>query len=125
MPQERVETSHPLLILTTSYDPICPIRGAFAARDVFVGSQIVENKAYGHCSDAMPSLCVARHVKAYFDEGKVPENHTECEPEGEYFPERGGDGKVREGRGLRSFGDPQMERVHLAQSKLAGKWPAW
>ncbi|KAL1864588.1 hypothetical protein Daus18300_007605 [Diaporthe australafricana] len=42
VPQERVETAHPLLILTTSYDPVCPIVGAFAARNIFVGSQIIE-----------------------------------------------------------------------------------
>lgn len=125
VPQKRVETAHPLLILTTSYDPICPIIGAFVARDVFVGSQIVENMAYGHCSDAMPSLCVGRHVKAYFDHGTVPENHTKCEVDGGYFPKRGEDDNVIEGRGLLSFTDPEMQRVHLAQSRLAQKWPAW
>lgn len=125
MPQKKVETAHPLLILTTSYDPICPIRGAYVARDRFVGSQIVESKVYGHCADAVPSLCLARHVKAYFDEGTVPENHTLCELEVEYFPKRGEDGKLVEGRGLLSFNDPEMERVHLAQSRLAQKWPAW
>lgn len=125
MPQKKVETAHPLLILTTSYDPICPVQGAFVARDRFVGSQIVESKVYGHCAGAMPSLCVARHVKAYFDEGKVPENHTLCELEGDYFPKRGEDEKVVEGRGLLSVIDPETERIHLAQSRLAQKWPAW
>lgn len=92
---------------------------------MFVGSQIVEVKGYGHCSDAMPSLCVARHVKAYFDDGIVPENHTQCEVDGDYFPSHDEDEKVIEGRGLLSFSDPEMERIHLAQSRLARKWPAW
>lgn len=125
VPQKRVETAHPLLILTTSYDPICPIKGAYVARDIFVGSQIVENKAYGHCSDAMPSLCVARHVKAFFDEGKVPENHTQCEVDGDYFPRHDEDGKAMEARDLYSVSNPEMERIHLAQSRMARKWPAW
>lgn len=91
---------------------------------MFVGSQIVEVKGYGHCSDAMPSLCVARHVKAYFDDGIVPENHTQCEVDGDYFPSHDEDEKVIEGRGLLSFSDPEMERIHPAQSRLARKWPA-
>lgn len=125
VPKEKVETAHPLLILTTSYDPICPIKGAFVARDIFVGSQIVESKAYGHCSDAMPSLCVARHVKAYFDEGTVPENHTICEIDGEYFPKVGEDLNALDSQGLLSTNDPEMQRIHLAQSRLAQKWPTW
>lgn len=125
VPKKRVETAHPLLILTTSYDPVCPIRGAFNARDIFVGSQIVESKVYGHCADAMPSLCVARHVKAYFDEGKVPEKHTQCEFEGEYFPKTEDDSREIDSRDLSLTNDPEMERIHLAQSRLARKWPAW
>jgi hypothetical protein len=125
VPKERVETVHPLLILTTSYDPVCPIKGAYNARDIFVGSQIVESKAYGHCADAMPSLCVARQVKAYFDEGKVPENHTTCDIDGEYFPAAEGDSKGLGNRAFSFMNDPEMERIHLAQSRLAQKWPAW
>lgn len=124
VPKERVDTAHPLLILTTSYDPICPIKNALVARDIFVGSQIVESKAYGHCSDAMPSLCVAQHVKAYFDEGTVPENYTTCEIDGEYFPKAGDDPSGRDSRSL-FINDPEMERIHLAQSRLAQKWPTW
>lgn len=90
-----------------------------------MGSQIVESKVYGHCADAMPSLCLARHVKAYFDEGKVPEKHIQCEFEGEYFPKTGDDSQEVDSRDLLLTTDPEMERIYLAQSRLARKWPAW
>ena len=60
-----METAHPLLILSTSYDPVCPLVSARSANEAFVGSQIIELKGYGHCSVAAASVCLARHVRAF------------------------------------------------------------
>ncbi|KAH8673478.1 Alpha/Beta hydrolase protein [Xylariales sp. PMI_506] len=81
-----IKTAHPLLILNTSYDPVCPLSSAKVARELFEGSQIVELKAYGHCSAVLPSACIDRHVRAYLYNGTVPEKHTVCEADGIYFP---------------------------------------
>ncbi|KUI70887.1 hypothetical protein VM1G_06414 [Cytospora mali] len=121
VPQRRVRTAHPLLILSTTYDPGCPLVSAQAAKEMFEGSQIVEVKTYGHCSNAMPSVCVARHVRAYLYEGKLPEKHTQCDVEGDYFikPGSGDDGETMEAMGW--FGDEDMDQIHLAQVRLARK----
>ncbi|KAL2212447.1 alpha/beta-hydrolase [Sarocladium strictum] len=80
-----VKTAHPLLILSTTYDPVCPLVSAMKAWKSFEGAGIVEQKSYGHCTLSMPSLCTAKHLRRYFNEGKVPDNYTTCEIDREYF----------------------------------------
>ncbi|KAL7952474.1 Alpha/Beta hydrolase protein [Trichoderma compactum] len=72
-PRRGVETLHPLLILSTTYDPICPLRSAKVARESFVGSRLIEIEGYGHCSSAMPSSCLVPHL------------HVKCDVDGLYF----------------------------------------
>ncbi|KAL2151083.1 hypothetical protein VTH82DRAFT_6181 [Thermothelomyces myriococcoides] len=82
VPKNKVQTVHPLLILSTTYDPVCPLISAKGAADVFEGSRLVEVKGYGHCSLAVPSRCVARHVRDFLYEGKLPDDgHVRCEPD--------------------------------------------
>jgi hypothetical protein len=69
----RFKTASPILVLSTTYDPICPLVSAKKAHDSFEGAGFVEQKSYGHCSISMPSLCTAKHVKAYFNDGTLPE----------------------------------------------------
>ncbi|KAM3499938.1 hypothetical protein MY10362_006846 [Beauveria mimosiformis] len=76
LPEQRVETATPLLILSTTHDPASPYTAAQAAQKVFVGSRLVALDAYGHASIAMPSLCVARYMRAYFDNGSLPEENV-------------------------------------------------
>jgi TAP-like protein len=69
----RFKTASPILVLSTTYDPICPLISAKKAHDSFEGAGFVEQRSFGHCSISMPSLCTAKHVKAYFNDGKIPE----------------------------------------------------
>ena len=86
VPKKNVKTAHPLLLLSTTYDPVCPLVSAKSAKKVFEGSQIVEVKGYGHCTMALPSLCVAHHVRNFLYDGKLPEEHVQCEADGKpYF----------------------------------------
>ena len=123
VPKKDVQTKHPLLILSTTYDPICPLVSARGASDAFVGSQIVEVEGYGHCSISVPSMCIARHVRSFLYEGKLPDSYTKCEVDGDYFntPE---DGKLK---AKMHFEDPEEREIHLAQVKLAWDmdWPIW
>ncbi|TQV94471.1 S33 family peptidase [Cordyceps javanica] len=81
-----VETRHPLLVLSTTYDPICPLVNAEVARGAFVGARLVEVQGYGHCSLAIPSPCSARIVRRFLATGELPcEEHTKCPAEGPYF----------------------------------------
>lgn len=84
-PQRSVRTKHPLLILSQSFDPICPLESARVARSIFEGSRIVEIKGYGHCSTATQSSCTAKHVRDFLDKGILPSEDVECEVDGPYF----------------------------------------
>ncbi|KAK3317556.1 Alpha/Beta hydrolase protein [Cercophora scortea] len=117
VPKKGVKTARPLLILTTTYDPVCPLISARSANDAFEDSRIVEVKAYGHCSLAVPSMCIARHVRDFLYEGKLPDENTQCEIDREpYFVKPDEGGKTLS---LAAFDDPEERRIHLAQVQLA------
>ncbi|KAK4099092.1 alpha/beta-hydrolase [Parathielavia hyrcaniae] len=124
IPKRNVSTAHPLLLLSTTYDPVCPLVSARSASDAFEGSRIVEVKGYGHCSPAVPSLCVARHVRDYLYEGKLPDSHVQCEPDGKPYFSKPDD--VRAVVETLALGD-EDRRILLAQQELArDSWPmAW
>jgi hypothetical protein len=110
VPREGVKTAHPLLILSTTYDPVCALAGAKTANEAFVDSRLVEVKAFGHCSLAMPSLCVARHVRAFLEQGTMPAPGATCEIDVPYFGKRG----TLEARAV-----TDDERVLEAQGRIA------
>ncbi|PQK12854.1 hypothetical protein BB8028_0003g14690 [Beauveria bassiana] len=96
--RHNVETRHPLLVLSTTYDPICPLVNAKVAQSAFVGAKLVEVQTYGHCSLAMPSPCTAHIVKRFFAAGDLPEKeHTKCPAEGPYFINPEDDKKKKHG----------------------------
>ncbi|CAG8971312.1 hypothetical protein HYALB_00001479 [Hymenoscyphus albidus] len=85
----RVKTAKPILVLSTTFDPVCPLASAKKAQNSFEGAGFVEQKSYGHCSISMPSLCTAKHVHRYFNEGTIPEAGSTCKIDADYFPGRG------------------------------------
>lgn len=124
-PRLGVKTAHPLLILSTTYDPICPLVSAHSAKNAFADSQIIEIKGYGHCSVAVPSSCMAKHIRAFLYDGTVPESYTQCEVDGPYFSKSEQAGKCV--AALRDFDDPGDLKIHMAQLELAkdSEWPLW
>ena len=119
VPRKGVKTTHPLLILSTTYDPICPLIAARSANEAFEGSQAVEVKGYGHCSVAVPSVCLAKHVRAFLYEGKLPDAYTQCEVDSPYFHRSDKSGQVS---AHRHFEDAEEAKIHLAQVLLARDW---
>ncbi|GAB1317924.1 AB hydrolase-1 domain-containing protein [Madurella fahalii] len=116
VPKHKVKTAHPLLLLSTTYDPVCPLVSAKSANNIFEGSRIIEVKGYGHCSLAVPSMCVARHVREYLMEGKLPAENVQCEVDGNpYFS------KPEESiAALEALSSADEERrIRLAQLELA------
>lgn len=69
----KFKTAEPILILSNTWDPVCPLISAKKAHGSFEGAGFVEQKSFGHCSVSMPSLCTAKHVQRYFYEGILPE----------------------------------------------------
>jgi pimeloyl-ACP methyl ester carboxylesterase len=121
-PCPKVHTHHPLLVLSTTYDPVTPLVSARKARDTFPGSQLVEIKGYGHCSLAVPSTCAAQYIRDYVRHGKLPEKEVQCEGDGDvYFPEL-----EETALRLRDVApDDDEARLRAAQLELAKeKWPS-
>ncbi|KAL1836443.1 hypothetical protein VTJ49DRAFT_5143 [Mycothermus thermophilus] len=123
-PRSKVRTAHPLLVLTTTYDPVCPLVSAQKASAVFEGSRIVEIKGYGHCSLAVPSTCLARHVREYVLHGKLPKGDVKCDRDGNlYFAKPDNATSMLKAVAV----DDEDQRLRLAQLELArDMWPsAW
>ena len=97
---------------------------ARAAKAAYEGSQIVEVKGYGHCSLAVPSTCLAKHVRGFLYHGTLPSEHTRCDVDGPYFikPENG---SAKAAAPRAHFDDPEDQRIHLAQVEIAQDlaWP--
>jgi hypothetical protein len=119
VPRKGVKTAHPLLIFSTTYDPVCALISARSANEAFEASQIVEVKGYGHCSVAVTSVCSTKYLREFLYEGKLPQTYTQCEVDSQYFirPEESGQVFAQ-----RYFEDPKEERIHLAQLELARDW---
>ncbi|CAI7631042.1 unnamed protein product [Penicillium viridicatum] len=119
VPRRGVETAHPLLILSTTYDPICPLVSARAANEAFAGSRIVEVEGYGHCSVAVGSICVAKHLRAFLNEGTLPDAYTRCKVDSTYFGNPDEHGRMA---AQTYFEDPEDQKIHLAQLELMEGW---
>ncbi|KAI0133018.1 Alpha/Beta hydrolase protein [Xylariales sp. AK1849] len=124
VPKLGFKTAHPLLILSTTYDPVCPLISARSANAAFEGSQIVEVKGYGHCSISVPSNCLAHYVRDFLYNGSLPANYTQCKADGPYFVKPEEDGTTV---AVSHFDDSEEQRIHEAQVKLARdpEWPIW
>ena len=120
-PKKTVKTVHPLLILSSTNDPITPMASAKLARSIFQGSQIVERDGYGHCTIAMPSLCVAKHIRAFLGNGTVPTEQTKCAHEGTYFVKPNSTTISK----IRHFESSEDEAIYQAQLEMARdlSWP--
>lgn len=80
------KTAHPILFASQSLDPVCPLRNAVDAATKFPGSVVIEAKGAGHCTVAMPSVCVFKGIKKYFQTGELPEAPlTRCDVDVEPF----------------------------------------
>ncbi|KAJ5181837.1 hypothetical protein N7449_011984 [Penicillium cf. viridicatum] len=119
VPRRGVETAHPLLILSTTYDPICPLVSARAANEAFAGSRIVEVEGYGHCSIAVGSVCVAKHLRAFLNEGTLPDAYTRCKVDSAYFGNPDEHGRMA---AQAYFEDTEDQKIHLAQLELMAGW---
>ena len=120
MPSINVSTAHPLLILSTTYDPICPLVSAKAARRTFHNSRLIEVKGYGHCSIAMPSMCLAKRVRAFLHDGELPDSDIQCEVDAPPFavaPD-----ERRSVTAYAHFDNPEEQQIHEAQVALAREW---
>lgn len=70
----------PVLFTSSRLDPVTPLRNAYAMSDGHPGSAVLIHETVGHCAAFTGwSECFRDAVRAYFDDGIVPENGTACE----------------------------------------------
>ncbi|KLO05805.1 hypothetical protein SCHPADRAFT_933433 [Schizopora paradoxa] len=79
------KTSHPLLLVSNRADPVAPLQAAYKMSKGFEGSVVLTQNNSGHCSTSATSLCTHKAVRAYFQNGTLPEKGTVCETESSIF----------------------------------------
>lgn len=78
-PLGAANTSHPILVVSPRFDPVTPLTDALAVRERYAGAGLLVQNSNGHCSLSAPSICSAKNIRAYFYDGKLPEEGTVCE----------------------------------------------
>lgn len=102
-------TSHPILYLSNTADPVTPLRSARIMHAKFGNSGILVSDQAGHCSGIQPTLCVLNHVKMYFQTGMLPPENTLCVPPQSPFSLNSTDPKS-------PFYDPSLEGMKIEEA---------
>lgn len=77
-------TSHPILEIGNTADPVTPGRYAKKMAQGFPGAVALIQDSAGHCSLSTPSVCTERYVRQYFQTGELPPGGTVCKAD--YMP---------------------------------------
>ncbi|KAH7087049.1 TAP-like protein-domain-containing protein [Paraphoma chrysanthemicola] len=78
-------TSHPILFISNTADPVTPLRSGRIMHELFPNSGLLTIDIAGHCSISDVNLCTLAHVKAYFQTGVLPKENTLCIPRQDPF----------------------------------------
>ncbi|KAH6680093.1 hypothetical protein F5X68DRAFT_245129 [Plectosphaerella plurivora] len=73
-----IDTANPILFTGSRYDFITPIGNAFNSSRIFAGSGVFTHHGVGHDVSAHPSLCTARTLRDYFQNGTLPAADLNC-----------------------------------------------
>ncbi|KAF6806148.1 TAP domain-containing protein [Colletotrichum sojae] len=77
---DPVVLSTPPLLAGTEHDVVTPLISAVNASASFPGSSVLRFNTFGHGLVNQPSLCTAKAVREYFEDGVLPPTDTVCEP---------------------------------------------
>lgn len=77
----EASTSHPVLFIGNTKDPVTPSINAFKMAQRLKDSGVLIQDSAGHCSLAAYSECTTKHVRQYFQTGELPPANTTCQPD--------------------------------------------
>jgi hypothetical protein len=95
-------TSHPILFVSNTADPVTPLRSGRIMHSKFPNSGLLVNDQAGHCSFSGTNLCAYEKIKEYFQTGALPAKNTLCAPPPSAFSLNSTDPKS-------PFYDPSLE----------------
>ncbi|KAJ5448442.1 hypothetical protein N7445_003263 [Penicillium cf. griseofulvum] len=72
-------TTHPMLFVSNTLDPVTPLHGAKHMSQIFAGSGLLQQESEGHTTLTAPSICVAKAIRHYFQTGTLPVRGTLCQ----------------------------------------------
>jgi pimeloyl-ACP methyl ester carboxylesterase len=73
-------TSHPILFISNTADPVTPLRSGRIMAKLFPGSALLVQDSAGHCSSSTPTPCTMKAIREYFQTGVLPHEGTVCIP---------------------------------------------
>lgn len=73
-------TSHPILFLSATADPVTPLQSARTMSSKYKDSVVLIQDSAGHCTLFSPAPCTIAAVKQYFQTGELPPPETVCVP---------------------------------------------
>lgn len=71
-------TSHPLLMIGNTADPVTPVKHARNMAKGFEGAVALTQDSAGHCSSSTYSKCTKDYIRRYFQTGELPPVGTVC-----------------------------------------------
>jgi pimeloyl-ACP methyl ester carboxylesterase len=74
----KANTSHPLLFIGNTADPVTPGLYARKMAEEFEGAVALMQDSGGHCSIAAFSYCTTGYIRQYFQTGDLPPANTTC-----------------------------------------------
>lgn len=72
------KTSHPLLMIGNTADPVTPVKHAHNMAKGFEGAVALTQDSAGHCSSSTFSNCTVQYIRQYFQTGELPPANTVC-----------------------------------------------
>ncbi|KZV77918.1 hypothetical protein EXIGLDRAFT_634778, partial [Exidia glandulosa HHB12029] len=72
------ELATPMLLVSSTFDPVCPLTAARAVAARFEGARVLVYDTPGHTASLNPTTCAFAAIKAYMTNGTLPAKGTIC-----------------------------------------------